>query len=258
MLKRIISAILALIIFIPILVIGDLPFYGFAFIISIIGFLELGLLITKNKLAITSSLFTYIYIIASNITKTDFVFNLSDIGIIFILNLIIKLICYKDKTYNIKDTFSLIFLTIFLSFSFLNITIIRNISLYYFIYLFLITTLNDTFALFGGMLFGKHKIVSISPKKTYEGAIIGILVSTILSTLFYVSFINSNNIIITILITLFLNVISPCGDMFFSYIKRNFNIKDFSNIMPGHGGVLDRCDSIIFTSLIFTFFINYI
>ena len=58
--------------------------------------------------------------------------------------------------------------------------------------------------------------------------------------------------------TLFLSIIGQFGDFIFSAIKRKFKIKDFSNIMPGHGGVLDRLDSIIFVLLAFTFFIELI
>jgi phosphatidate cytidylyltransferase len=56
--------------------------------------------------------------------------------------------------------------------------------------------------------------------------------------------------------TLFLSIIGQFGDLIFSAIKRNFKIKDFSNFMPGHGGILDRFDSIFFILMTFTFFIN--
>ena len=63
---------------------------------------------------------------------------------------------------------------------------------------------------------------------------------------------------IIIFIILFLTIIGQLGDLFFSSIKRYYGIKDFSNIMPGHGGILDRLDSIIFVILTYSLFINYI
>ena len=60
------------------------------------------------------------------------------------------------------------------------------------------------------------------------------------------------------MITLFLTIIGQLGDLFFSSIKRYYGVKDFSNIMPGHGGILDRLDSIIFVMLTYSIFLNYL
>ena len=110
------------------------------------------------------------------------------------------------------------------------------------------------------MLIGKHKMISeISPKKTWEGMIGGTVVGVFIATLFYHNFIdNSLQLYILIIITLFLSILGQFGDLTFSAIKRYFNKKDFSNIMPGHGGVLDRFDSILFIMLGFIFFISII
>ena len=110
------------------------------------------------------------------------------------------------------------------------------------------------------MLIGKHKLLEeISPKKTWEGTIGGTIIGTFVSTVFYVTVINPNiNLGIIILVSLFLSIIGQFGDLVFSAIKRYYGKKDFSNIMPGHGGVLDRLDSLIFVLLGFTFFITII
>lgn len=259
--KRIISAFLALIICVPIVFIGNFPFKVLALIISFLGFIEINKLFTNNKVFKIVSLFCFYAIILSNINKTDFnnILDYNLIGIIFLLFFMIQLIYHKDKEFNVINCFSLIGITILLSLSFSIIIIIRNINLYYFLYLFVITTITDTFAYLVGSLIGKHKVTEISPNKTYEGMIGGSLFGTLISSLFYLSFINNNiNIFILVIITLFLTIIGQLGDLFFSFIKRNFKIKDFSNIMPGHGGVLDRLDSIIFVMLAITYFIKFI
>ena len=96
-----------------------------------------------------------------------------------------------------------------------------------------------------------------SPKKTWEGFVGGALVGTFVSVMFYKTMINPDVVMSNlIVITLFLTIIGQLGDLFFSAIKRYFDKKDFSNLIPGHGGVLDRLDSIIFVMLAFSMFIT--
>ena len=79
----------------------------------------------------------------------------------------------------------------------------------------------------------------------------------LLPVLFYLCFINSSvNIFLLIGITLLLSVVGQIGDLFFSSVKRHYDIKDFSNLIPGHGGILDRLDSIIFVVVTFILFID--
>ena len=110
----------------------------------------------------------------------------------------------------------------------------------------------DAFAYFTGMFFGKggkHKLIpDVSPKKTVEGFIGGIVLGVATMMLFGVvcnHFTQYNsNILMFALGGLLVSVVSQIGDLFMSYVKRHYGIKDFSNLFPGHGGVLDRFDSI--------------
>ena len=117
----------------------------------------------------------------------------------------------------------------------------------------------DTGAYFTGMKFGKHKLCPrLSPKKTIEGSIGGIILGTVLSVA-YGAYIHIN-IPIHLLITscLILTMTSQIGDLTFSSMKRTFEVKDFSQILPGHGGILDRFDSILFNSIVFGILLHFI
>ncbi|MEG1457635.1 MAG: phosphatidate cytidylyltransferase, partial [Bacilli bacterium] len=119
---------------------------------------------------------------------------------------------------------------------------------------------SDTGAYLAGRSLGKHKLFErISPNKTWEGFIGGVLFSTFICTCFYVTaFDYSSNIIVLIAVVSALSIISQLGDLVCSCIKRYYKVKDFSNIMPGHGGIIDRLDSILFVMLAFSFLMSFI
>ena len=142
-------------------------------------------------------------------------------------------------------------------------------STFLFIYVVLGVISNDIGAYFIGLLFGKHKMNErISPKKTWEGFIGGVVFSIIFSTTFALICALTGNEILPIfdtshfyyvvIISLLLPLISDVGDFVFSAVKRTFGVKDFSNLLPGHGGVLDRIDSLIFASALVSCLIIFI
>jgi phosphatidate cytidylyltransferase len=113
----------------------------------------------------------------------------------------------------------------------------------------------DTFAYFTGMLFGKHKLCPVlSPKKTVEGSVGGTLFA-VGGFLLYGFIIESltelcANYLVLALSGLFVAVVSQLGDLFASLIKREYGVKDYSKLLPGHGGIMDRFDSIIAVSTV--------
>lgn len=133
------------------------------------------------------------------------------------------------------------------------------------VWLILIIILTDTFAFIGGIAYGKHKLAPIvSPNKTYEGAITGTILSSVIVITYAVlmfnfstsnhwvfNFFSNDNdknamrYVIYVLLSFVLSILSQLGDLLFSWIKRRYNIKDFSNLLPGHGGILDRLDSFL-------------
>jgi phosphatidate cytidylyltransferase len=110
----------------------------------------------------------------------------------------------------------------------------------------------DTFAYFSGFFFGKHKLIpEVSPKKTVEGAVGGTLFC-ILSFIIYgiVKGCDAKSVVLLAFIGLAAAVVSQLGDLSASLIKRHYGIKDYGKLFPGHGGVLDRFDSILAVSVL--------
>lgn len=124
-------------------------------------------------------------------------------------------------------------------------------------FLFIITSMTDMFAYYVGINFGKHRLaVKISPKKSIEGSIGGTFFA-VLFTLGYIYLFDIEtignidlNIFVSIALIITISIFGQVGDLVASKIKRGYGIKDFSNLFPGHGGVMDRFDSAILAGII--------
>lgn len=196
---------------------------------------------------LSCTLIAFLHIIPNNYLL--YVVALSTSAIIAILFIKVVLSSMKTSIIDIMITFfGICYIVFFLSFIALLHGIENGKYLIWFILIAAWGT--DTCAYFVGSRFGKHKFTKISPKKSIEGCIGG-TIGAILITIIYTFAINKLagleiSYIYISLIGFILSILSQIGDLSASSIKRAMEIKDFGNLIPGHGGMLDRIDSIIF------------
>ena len=192
-----------------------------------------------------STLFISVYIVLSYIN-----FNY-----VFYLILLIYLLVCIEIYINFKSYKLIPIVYIFISLIFF-ITINFNNEIFLKFNLFILIVVSfDIFSYVFGKSFGRNKLLKISPNKTYEGLFGGILLSLLLSLLFSYKF--NININVNLIIFILLIIISAfIGDIIESYFKRKNNIKNSSQLIPGHGGVFDRFDSFIFSIIIYSILNN--
>ena len=184
---------------------------------------------------------------------------------LFILSLTIIKPQFKLK--DIALTYSM---AIIISMSMGTISMLRNLGGIYgsfYVFLALITAwMSDTGAYFSGKFLGRNKLCpDVSPKKTIEGFFGGII-SCIISLIIIACIFNNLifhekqhiNYFLIIIMGLIGSMISTLGDLYFSVVKRKYGVKDFGNLMPGHGGILDRFDSVIFVAPYVFLFLKFI
>ena len=198
-----------------------------------------------NKRILTSFplIIVAIYAIYNNTILVLSLFIVSSI-LIYEFSNILKNIFKKNKRNSfIYLNLFILYISLFASqiYSFLSSEFENKENIFLFILLICIFT--DIGGYIFGNIFKGKKLTSISPNKTYSGMIGSFLCSLIICILFFVYL---NFSIHLIIFTLVISLVSQLGDLFISYLKRKANVKDTGNFLPGHGGLLDRLDGIIF------------
>lgn len=243
MVQRIITTIFILLLVVPALVFGGAMLELLKALIIFFGSVELLNLTKDDKLK------TINYIFAGLITFAYFFDNnFSTFAPMTTILLIVSLLLpvFMEKVNAKWSIFALV--AIFLLSTFANSFTLVHAYHVNLVWLIIISTyVCDTFAYFVGRKFGKHKLLErISPKKTIEGSIGGYIAAVIIGLAFSYFFVSGTTLQL-ILVCFGTPIISQLGDLAFSAMKRTYGIKDFSNLLPGHGGVLDRLDSLIFS-----------
>lgn|SRR5574344_82578 len=259
--KRVISAAILLAIVIPVVIIGKIPFALLIGLISVLAYREI---MDLGKYPIIVKILGFIALIS--LVYSNFDANNIYLGLDYkVLSLVLLLVYlpvlfYQERgKYNSDEAFSLLGFIFLLGLGLNYFILIRSYSVNYFVFMALTPIITDTFAYIGGSLIGKHHITKLSPHKSLEGYIVGSIMGTFMMVMYYTTFISSEtNLLLLIAIVLLMTIVGQLGDLFFSAIKRNHNIKDFSNLIPGHGGMMDRLDSLIFVAIIFMIFIKYL
>ncbi len=183
-----------------------------------------------------------------------YLFILSVLYFVFAVVVVLK----NNKEFTLAHIASLCGLPLALSFAFvcLNGVINHTNGLYNLLLLLNFSSVCDMGAYFTGVTCGKHKLCpNVSPKKTVEGAVGGIVSSVIVTVILCLCF--SKPLLMPVIATIPLCILGMLGDLFASSIKRAVGLKDYGNLIPGHGGILDRVDSIIMIAPAFYLLIVY-
>ena len=260
MLTRVLTSILLLVIVIPIAVYGGLVGTGIMFaVMSAFCIYEMltccGLMkqfcISIPSIAV-SALCVYLPVLLSKRIMLVVAILIALIPICLIFFLFVGVV--KHKVVNIERLLMFFTLAVYITAGFTSLSVLNVVrpvfGLWAVIFVFAVAWCTDTFAYFGGMLFGKHKLCpNVSPKKTVEGAIVGTVFGTLAGV---VVFWIAHGSPVFGIFALPISIVSQFGDLSASIIKRYFGVKDYGKLFPGHGGMVDRLDSIIPASIVST------
>lgn len=269
--QRVITAIVLVIVAIPICILSNTVAFPIAMaFLGVVGVYELlGCMKTRKNYFISVPLYAMALAMPFATRYFDSTLLKKPSAVVLILLayglylLAVWIISYeKDPQVDMNIYLTSALVSLYIIGAFSSIIMIRDTDHgeYYWYFVFIGAWVTDTFAYFSGRLFGKHKLMpKTSPKKTVEGSIGGMAFCVILFVA-YAAIINhftesEISLLLVALIGFVCSIVSQIGDLSMSVIKRTYGIKDYGKIFPGHGGVLDRFDSILAVSIVLAIFL---
>lgn len=237
--------------FLPIVIVGGTLFTLLMYVLATIGLYEL-LRMKKIHVISVPGLFSigFLWLLLLPLESNDLGWGLLKMEAIFLvvfLYLIMTVITKNQFTFDDAAFSILAVIYVGVGFFYMNETRAAEHGLSYFFFVLLVIWATDSGAYFTGRKLGKRKLwPEISPKKTVEGAIGGIVSGLVVALLFQLVIPFDKSMLIMFTIAITVAVFGQLGDLVESAFKRQYHVKDSGNILPGHGGILDRFDSLLF------------
>ena len=252
--QRIITALIALLLLVPIIIYGGWPFIVFAYVIATVGLFELMRMYAKNNAilyVIVATPFLWLILSSNNpLAIGTVVFDLASIMIFMLIILLILTVLTKNR-FTFDQASFMLFATLYVGVAFYFLLEMRMIGLNYFLFILFLVWATDSGAYFVGKSLGKRKLwPAISPNKTIGGAVGGLILAVIIGVGFQLIHPFDYSYSYIIIISIIISISGQLGDLVASAIKRHYDIKDFGKLLPGHGGVLDRVDSLLFVFIV--------
>lgn len=253
--QRVITATVALLVFIPIIWYGSFAIEATAALLAGIGVYEL---FRMKKLEITSfeGVLSIVGVIFLVLPKDKWFFFLPktvDNFILFYVTVMILLggLVASKNTYTISQAGFPVIASLYVGMGFQNFVAARQVSFFVLLYALLVVWSTDIGAYFIGKKYGKKKLIpAVSPNKTIEGSIGGIVCAVVVAALYLLITPDKELFVYSLptmlVLTAIFSVVGQFGDLVESSIKRHYDVKDSGNLLPGHGGILDRFDSLLF------------
>lgn len=268
--QRIITGIVAVALFIPVLIFSNTIVFPIAFgLLALVAIGEMYFCVGLKK---HPALIAMAFLVTGGsmaiawhyVSEIEFSMILTRLFFVLVFMTLTSAVLSKGKL-PITDVAVALVMVFYITYGFSSILLLRQApnGAYIYLLVFLSAWLTDTGAYFTGVFFGKHKLIpDVSPKKTVEGAIGGI-VTCVLTFIVY-GFIVSKiggpapHYLWLAIAGVLVSIASMIGDLIASLVKRKYDIKDYGKLFPGHGGVLDRFDSVLATAPILWILVDYL
>jgi phosphatidate cytidylyltransferase len=259
--QRVITGVIAAALFLPIVIFGGFPFIIVTYILATVGLFEL---LRMKRLRVVSPegaisfVVLWLLLLPQQYESGLASFHVTKLGLLLLGAFLLLAYTVVTKNAFTFDEAGFILLSIlYVGFGFYCFSEIRSIGLAYMVYALFIIWATDIGAYFIGRAFGKRKLwPEISPNKTVEGSIGGIICAVAVAVVYQWTTNLFHSIGFVLVMTIVLSIFGQLGDLVESAFKRHYGVKDSGNILPGHGGILDRFDSLLFILPILYFFIS--